>query len=379
MQALAVHSDASDEPADAVLDKVLQMNVSQARTSFAQLSGSGLTQLAHVSRTNTSRLMDVVARRAFPDERTNMIDTRADEADLFARDMGTAASGGAAPGSGLWMRSFGTRGEWRASAHAADDAVSAFDWRGGGIALGMDTFVTEDTLVGASLSYTNSIVALNDGLDGRGEIHTPQAMLYVGHRDGNLRLRGVLSYAQNDYQTERNVTAFGDPTPARGNHGARELSGYAETAYSLAASATYDLQPLVGLRYSRLAERAFTEAGAAESLTIAASRVQFVTSDVGVRLTRAFSQHNGALELRAVWSHELADTTPELTARLAGDSRDDAFTVSGNSASRDHLLTGLSFTATVHKSVSLQFDYNADIRGNGQSQQYFAASLRRTW
>jgi T5SS/PEP-CTERM-associated repeat protein/autotransporter-associated beta strand protein len=358
MQALSARNDGTDsasapdsgEPSDAVLDKILKMSALQARTSFAQLSGSGLTQLSHVSRTNTSRLMDEVSRQML-----------------------------SGPGTGLWARSLGTQGELRAAGRENDSSTPAFEWRGGGVALGTDTFVTENTLFGASLSYTNSMVALNSGSDGQAQVRTPQAMLYAGRTNGNLQLRGVLGYALNAYTTERNVTAFGDLTPARSEHEARELSAYAEAAYSFAANDRYELQPLVGLRYAHLAESAFTETGAAESLAVAARRTQFLTSDVGLRLTRAFRAHDGALALRAVWSHELADTTPELTARLAGDLGEDTFTVTGTAAPRDRLLAGVSFTATLRKNISLQLDYNAELRTNAGSQQFLAASLRRTW
>jgi outer membrane autotransporter protein len=204
-------------------------------------------------------------------------------------------------------------------------------------------------------------------------------MAYTAVTEGALQVRGILGYARNVYESERDLTIGSETTRASGRHDAQEWSSYAEANYTIQGPAEYQLQPLLALRYSRLSEDAFTETGSLGNLAVAARATQSLLSDVGARLIRPFAQGAGAVELRAIWGHEFAAAPSQMEAHLAGDLSGSSFAVTGASPHADGLQFGVSVAAHPKKNVTAHLDYNAQPRAAGGTQQFFTAGVSYVW
>ena len=384
--ALSATSDSAaslDTSATQVLDWVTQMTASQARNSFAQLAGSDLTQLAHVSQVNTSRMMDMLGGRlsaaANRETALEAPDFKANEADLYAQSRGMAFSAGA-PQGGLWVRGLGTRGsEISRTATGADGVPAAVDWSGDGLAMGFDRWLTGNALVGAVASFTSSQADLNSTRTAQGSVRTPQMTVYGGLTQGGLQLQAMLGYAHDFYDSERRLTIGTGTSRTTAVHGANELSGYAEANYTLRLLGDYRVQPVLGLRYISINENAYSEQGSVGSLAVAARETRSLGSDVGMRFIRPFLGDKGALELRTIWNHEYVGGAPQMTAHLAGDATGNSFTVDGVSMERDTLQMGASVNTRLRKNLSAHLDYNAQVRANSGTQQFLSAGVSYFW
>jgi len=371
---------ASGSPGSApVLDQVTQMTASQARNSFAQLAGSDLTQLSRVSQVNASRVLTMLGDRLADAANRGVLEApefKANEADLYAQSRGLALSAGEVQG-GLWVRSLATHGaETNRTLAGTDGRPATVSWFGDGFAVGFDRRVSPNVLIGAVASYTNSHADLNSTHSSEGKISTPQITAYAGMNEGNLRFTAMLGYAHDFYQSERTLTLGSDASRTGAVHGANELSGYAETNYTLGLG-DYRLQPLLGVRYVGINEGAYAETGGVGSLAVAARATQSLTTDAGFRMIRPLGA--GSLELRAIWTHEYVSAPVQMTAHLAGDTSGNSFVAEGASIERNALLLGASIKTRLRRNFSAHVDYNVNMRADAGVQQFLSAGVSYVW
>src|SRR6185436_11566994 len=76
---------------------------------------------------------------------------------------------------GLWMQSVsaGTDGLVREEGAGS----SRYDWRSSGVVTGFDAAVSDDTVLGLSVSHTRSNAILNERHDAYAEVETPRTLL----------------------------------------------------------------------------------------------------------------------------------------------------------------------------------------------------------
>jgi len=75
-------------------------------------------------------------------------------------------------------------------------------------------------------------------------------------------------------------------------------------------------------------------------LIIAGRTAESLTSNLGARCARPINGKKGALEARAIWSHELGDADSAVMGRLAMATTGGTFTVAGVPIKRDALTLG---------------------------------------
>jgi autotransporter-associated beta strand protein len=347
----ALDSRPSDNDATStVLDTVTQSSVEQARTTFDQLSGTDLTRASRVSRMNTAKVVDVLVTRL----------TQATPAN-----------------QGIWMQSVAA-GADELIREDGNSSFSRYGWRSTGVVTGFDAAVSDETVLGLSVSYTRSDVMLNERRDSYAEVSAPRAMLYATTDRGSTQLSGVATFSRPVYRTQRQMSYLGSDA-ATASHSAREISMYLEAASAYARGEAESIQPLVAVRYIRSFEAPYVEAGNVGGLAVQGRTAQVLTSELGTRYYRELQEQGGSIELRAAWSRDYADTFSNVSARLSSDVDGEAFAASDGGAPRDHFLVDLRLVARLRKQFSLRMDCSVDASLGGSVRRQIGIGFERTW
>jgi outer membrane autotransporter protein len=362
-----------------LVNKILNLNATDARTAFANIGGDGLVQFGRISHMQTSRFMEALATRlagGIPGGGSFGVDRTVDTAQLTASEASWFQTN--TTDRGLWMRSFGMKGDMPGNA----DAVGA-DWRSGGTAIGFDAPVTSNLAVGTSFMYGNNVAQLNEGRGGNARIKSPALATYASYSSAGdattgWQLRGLVGYAQPTISSARNVTIGDDTSVASSKHIGREVSlaGEAEVSRNMHF---FRLQGMVGLRASRLREEGFTETGSLADLEVSGRTTQSLTSSVGTRVLVPTYYKEGLIDVRAVWSRQLGSLASPLTAKLADADSSERFTVDGMPDPRDSLLLGVGFSGKLKRNLSFYGDYSLLLSGAGQRESTGFAGLRMVW
>jgi uncharacterized protein with beta-barrel porin domain len=98
-----------------------------------------------------------------------------------------------------------------------------------------------------------------------------------------------------------------------------------------------------------------------------------VAVTAGGRIVRPVFDDRALIEMRALWSRELNDTDPTLTASLADNSSDTRFSVAGVPIFPDTFTLGASERVFVHA------DYKAEFWRSGRDQHSVVAGVSYLW
>jgi outer membrane autotransporter protein len=132
---------------------------------------------------------------------------------------------------------------------------------------------------------------------------------------------------------------------------------------------------LFGLMYSRLDAGRYVETGGPDALAVAGYVTESVSSNAGLRFTQAFADRQGAIEARAVWSHEFAATAPTLHASLATDNTGSSFAIQGVPQGRDSGVVGVGVSVHLRSRLLFHTDYNLELGSERQARQAVAAGV----
>lgn len=363
---------AADPGAAALMAQVEGLSEEQARAAFTSIGGDSLSALATASMSESRRFLRLLGGRLTnPGAGTGFAYSGVQLASGYGRagdgaTMGAGPADGPASGRGFWAQATGSRGNMD-----GDGNASGFDWNGSTFAVGLDTELSRGTIVGAAFGYGQSNVDLDAG--GSGKVQSPRFALYGSRESGPWTFRGAAAYADQDFDSRRNITVGANTSTATGSHGGKEWSFSADAEYTFAMG-SYQLRPLAGLVYVNLKEDAYTESGSNAALAVSGRTTESITSLLGLRFVR--SMGSGIFEARAVWSHEFGDTDPAISGRLATVPAGPSFTVVGVPIERDALTLGTGFSGQAARNLYLYADFNVELRGSGQSQYAAMGGLR---
>lgn len=278
--------------------------------------------------------------------------------------------------SGFWVRGTGTRG-----ALDGDGNGTGADYGTGGIAAGLDSWVTPNLLAGAAIDYAQ-MEASFEGAGGTTSVVSTSVALYGRFRAGELTLDGRLGYGVTDTETERMILVGSESYEALGSFGGSRWQAAAEAGYDIALSDRTLLRPVASLGYVRLDEDGFVETGAGDyGLTVDARVTESLQGGLGFELTQrlALGERSDGLALtaRARWQHEFLDVGTTFEANFTG-SPSATFAVAGATVARDSVVLGLEAAVQASEAMSLYARYDAQLnpdRGN----QAVSAGLRANW
>ena len=267
------------------------------------------------------------------------------------------ATGDQANGTGAWIQGFGFRGDQDRRNNV--DGYSADSY---GFAVGVDTLVgpNDNLRIGGAISYGQSNVddkGVNQG--NNSSIDSYQASLYGSRLMDGWYVNGTLGLGKHNYDTQRLVLG----NLISGSHDAWQYTAKVDAGWPMKLGVT-TVTPVASLTYSRLNQDGYTETGVG-ALRISGNDTDSFRSGLGAKALIPLYEGDvkTALELRALWRHEFANTSQDSAAQfVAGGS---TFTTSGVSTARDGLNLGVSLVlAHAEKDVrqNLLLSYDAEVK-----------------
>ena len=243
----------------------------------------------------------------------------------------------------------------------ADLNAAGYDYDVSGAALGVDFEVCQGIHLGLTAGYGQSNVDTDTSDDA--DIDSVQFGVYGNYEAADFYLDGMIAYAQNDYETKRQITIEDLSRIAKGDYAGDEWSVAAEFG-RLFTIEGYNVQPFFGTRYIYLDEDGFTETGAGDlSLEIDDRSTTSWKVFPGLRVNRPVvmgEQSYFVPELFAKMILELEDKKDVVSSSLTGAPAAGDFQVEGIDLDRDsyELGGGLNY---LNGPFQLSLNYAAEI------------------
>lgn len=275
--------------------------------------------------------------------------------DNLASADGTGISAGdAAKSNAFWLKGYGSMANQNASGQ-----YDGYKFNTGGLAMGADTRLNADGLIGLAISDASTKV---DQQGFRlGDSTTIKSVQLTGYGSYNLSrelyIDGSLSYTGNKHNGNR-ATAVG--RTAQASYNGNQLMARLGAGYRIALEGKTVFTPLVSVESSHLNTNAYTETGAgALNLAVGSQSLNRSRLGLGGRLSTE-AESNGTIyrpELSAMLFHDAGALTKDTTATFTGGGA--SFTTPGADAVRNTVDIGAGVAITTGKdsSVLVQYDY----------------------
>ena len=253
-----------------------------------------------------------------------------------------------------WFDSYGV-----GASIAGNGNASGLSYSTGGLAIGMERHLDENTLFGFGGGYSASSTTLDSRSDW-GSIDGGQFAVYM-HRDIDSRyLTGIAAYGYNSYNTRRNIDFAAIDRTATADYNGNNYSAYLEAGRNIYGRIV-NLQPFAALEYIGVQQNGFAEENANSiDLLVNGSTANAMRGFLGTRVLNYYRTKSGrllTLDASAAWRHEFLDENRIIDASFAGQTGG-AFAVSGINVDRDAAIvgTGLNYAVSTHCSVYANYD-----------------------
>ena len=294
------------------------------------------------------------------DHVSSVIGVHQDETRTASNGNSGVSTGEAAQGVGFWMQGFGFKGD-----QSKRGGIDGYTANTGGFVLGGDTLVGNgDFRVGGALGYAST------GIDGAGvsstnrtDIDSYQGTLYGSYNAGAWYVDAALGYGRHQYDTKRYVALAG--ASVTGSHDANQYLAKIGTGYSMQMGKV-TVTPMASLTYVNLNQDGYTEndrSNSGAALTVGSAQTDSFRSGLGAKISVPISEGSmkTAVEARAMWNHEFADTNQDIAARFAGGT---SFTTNGVSQARDSANLGLGLNLSTANRQNLSVNYDAEVKSD---------------
>lgn len=270
----------------------------------------------------------------------------------------------------LWLKAFGSR----ASQDEAD-GYAGYNATTGGMAVGVDTLLRSDTVVGAALTYANTDVDMENYRKGDGStIDTYQLTGYATRDFGRFYAEAMLGYAYHGYDSRRDTTITG---VAEGDYSGEQYAARVTAGMPVALSRTVIFTPTAGLEWNHLRQESYREKGAgALSMDVDSVSADRLQSILGAKLSTRYRAGDYTLQPQAQlgWRHQFDNDGIDTTATFTGGGA--AFTTEGQELSDDSFTAGIGLS--VSKTESALFSVQLDTeQASGYSA--YAAQVVGQW
>ncbi|MGV8995497.1 MAG: autotransporter domain-containing protein [Parvibaculaceae bacterium] len=272
---------------------------------------------------------------------------------------------------GLWGRAFGLSG----SLDASSGAANGLSYKGGGLDMGFDTFLTDDTLIGLSAGYAR-VLNDPDRAGASSELRSYSMGVYAATLFGAADLSGQLGYTRNKYSSSRSIVILpATNLLAVANYGGTTVSASTEAGYTLTFGDVV-VRPVVGLSWMQLKTGGYSETGAPGlNLTQASRSDTLLRSSVGASAALSGGPVVPSLGLR--WGHDIKQADGALSYAFAGLANS-TFGVQVNTPDRDAALIDVGLEARLSPAVNLALSGSADLRNNAENYG-LSAKLTYNW
>jgi len=271
------------------------------------------------------------------------------------------------PSRHLWGEVVGTDGEV-----GSDRTANGFDYRTGGLVVGLDTPVGAGWNVGGALAYVEGEARG----DGRADVQSYQAIAYARWTDGSLFTNSSLAYSVDSYEISRSVglsTGVEDLTSSADGETIAVDFEFGRTLQTLGGQV--DL--IGGVSWEEVSRDGVDEDGAATvALSFDDAEDETTRLRFGARYGR--DMQTGAMSLRpyaqAYVVHFADAGGADLDATLHGAT----FTTAASDPGQTGLETGLGVVASLNQSLELYAHYRGDFTDN-QTEHGARVGARLAW
>ncbi|WP_085583131.1 MULTISPECIES: autotransporter serine protease [unclassified Pseudomonas] len=331
---------------------LLSATPADAQQAFQQLTGEIHPAIGTLLINDSRHLRDAVGERLR-------------ERDMF--DAGAPTD----DRSNAWFKVLGAWGKSDGGHDYADSTSSI-----GGLLLGVDGLVAENTRLGFVTGYSDSSLSMGEGTHSSAKVDSYHLGAYLGHQMDAWRLTVGGAYGWHRIDVKRDL-AFGDVSgKQKVKRDATTAQLFTEAAYDLGLK-PMNLEPFVNLAYVHLNSDSFTEKGDAAALKGGEDNRDAVLSTLGVRAKRTFAlTDKQQLELGASlgWQHNLSGVDSK--EHLAFANGNSAFTVQSVSMDRDAAVVGVRAGLAVGSAARVSLDYNGLI---GEREKDHGVGLTLDW
>ena len=280
---------------------------------------------------------------------------------------------------GTWVRAYGASSELD-----GDGNAHGADWNLHGLAVGFDTWGSENWLIGASVNAMRLDADFRPG--DSGQVDAKNVALYTSFQGERAYLDAVASYAWWDNDVTRSIQVGNIDRTAKSEYGSHRFATYLEGGWTFNLGEHQLLQPMLTVQYDRLASEAFQEHGAQDLDLIGRSdSVSRLTTGAGARWSTTIKRGEWTLEptVQARWLHSAGDDYAEFDVAFAGApdqsyrAPEFGWRVRGVTLPQDRGVFGLGLAAR-NDNLDLFVDYDYQ-NGDGYQAHNLSAGLRYRW
>lgn len=274
---------------------------------------------------------------------------------------------GASP---LWAQVIGDRQRLR-----GDGNAPGADQSSTGVVVGGDVGVGQGWRVGGAFGYTDARLS-PDQRSATAKTQSYTATIYGGKSfatgAGAVNVLAGAAYSWHDIDTRRQIRYGSLDQTLKANYSGNTTQLFAEAGYSLAVAPTVTLEPFVGLSWSQLRVRGFSESGGSAALSGRAQTQDSTSTLAGLR--GQWSPAQSAIVLRGMlgWRHAYGSLQP--TQTLAFD-QGASFSVAGAPIARDAARIELGADLVAVRNMTAGLSYGGEF-GGGNRQHTGSVDVR---
>ena len=265
--------------------------------------------------------------------------------------------------SNLWIKALGAWGKADSRSEYAGFTRSI-----GGMLLGVDGQLDEQTRVGVMAGYSDSSLNMGDGTHSSADVDSYHLGTYAGRELGNWRLSAGGAYSWHRGDVQRDLQ-YGDVSgKQKAKLDARSLQVFTEAAYRLNLQALA-LEPFANLAYVHLDSERFHEKGDGAALQRGGDRRDATLGTLGLRALKTLALNDQQqLELSASlgWQHSLSPVESE--EHLAFVAGGPSFAVRSTPLQRDAALVGLKASLALNAATRVNLDYSGQLASREKNQ-----------
>ncbi len=237
----------------------------------------------------------------------------------------------------------------------------------GGIAMGYETDLNPDELVGVSGGYTG---ARSYGKNASEGDHTAINSFHLGayyYKDANTyTLNGSLVGSINHYDGTRLVAISGINETLNSVYNGYALGLLAEIGFPIMKESSHNLKPLIGMQYSYNHIESYNEKDGSTALHVDASNNNSFKSILGAEWFKNIDNHSSYL-IGLRYLHEFADEETVSAGFLSSGS---SFSIANIETSKDALQASLSYRLLTSDNTKLSIGYTLEVK-----EKYLAHQL----
>ena len=255
--------------------------------------------------------------------------------------------------NGLWVKALGAWGK-----ADGDSGHARYSSSIGGMLLGIDGQMSEDTRVGVFTGYSDSSLSMGDGRHSSASVDSYHLGAYAGKELEQLRLSVGASHSWHRIETKRELQYNEVSDRQKSKRDAQSTQVFGEAAWKVELPSVA-LEPFANLAYVHIASDSFREHGGAAALKGGQDNRDAWLSTLGMRAGKQLQLPSGqAVELAATlgWQHNLSSTGADQHLAFAGQG--DTYKVQALSLDRDAAVVGARVGIAVSRQARVNLDYN---------------------